>query len=198
MKFKTAFQLDYTSLLIPLMLLLEGRICYFFSLLLAALIHECGHLLAARLLRIPIASLHVSVLGAQLKLGDPLLSYKREWLLCAAGPFSSVVFALLLFVLKHVAPFLPLPNMLPEISVGLGIVNLLPIGWLDGGRMLRTTCYQLLSATAARMIVRVTSFLCFLALWMTSVYLILRMGRSLSLFVFSFSLFIRFFLSEAE
>ena len=81
MRNKTTVQLDYASLLIPIMLLIEGRFAYLFALLSAAAIHECGHLLAARLLHIPISSLRISILGARLQLSDPLLSYRREWLL---------------------------------------------------------------------------------------------------------------------
>ena len=193
---KIKIQIDYTSLLIPIILVSEGNFSDAAALLLAATIHECGHLLAARLLKIPVLSLHISVLGAQLRLCDPFLSYKREWLLCAAGPLTS---GLLAFFMSMLGLFFPIFfSKLAQISLVLGIVNLLPIGWLDGGRMLRATCYQILSPTCARAIVRAISFLCFLTLWMTSVYLILRMGRSLSLFVFSFSLFVRFFLSKAE
>lgn len=198
MRNKTTVQLDYASLLIPIMLLIEGRFAYLFALLLAAAIHECGHLLAARLLHIPISSLRISILGARLQLSDPLLSYRREWLLCAAGPLFSLLFFAIARCLGSVLLHFPFFEEAGAISAALGIVNLLPIGWLDGGRMFRASCYQILSPGIARGLLRTVSFLCFLLLWMISVYLLLRVGNSLSLFIFSFSLFLRFFLSEAE
>ena len=198
MKLKVNIRVDYISLLIPLMLLIEGRIGYVIALLSAAAIHECGHLIAARLLRIPLSSLHISILGACLELGDPLLSYRREWLLCATGPLFSILFSAFSFALAYMWPQFHLFVESGAISAALGIINLLPIGWLDGGRMFRAVCYQLLPQAIARVLLRAVSFLCFLTLWMISVYLLLRAGNSLSLFVFSFSLFLRFFLMETE
>lgn len=196
MRNKTTVQLDYASLLIPIMLLIEGRFAYLFALLSAAAIHECGHLLAARLLHIPISSLRISILGAQLQLSDPLLSYRREWLICAAGPLFSILFCMVTRFLGLIFPYLSFWAEAGAISAALGIVNLLPIGWLDGGRMFRAICYHMLPHGLAHGLLRTVSFLCFLLLWMISVYLLLRVGNSLSLFIFSFSLFLRFFLSE--
>ena len=198
MKLPIKIQLDYSSLLIPIMLCTEGYWGDVLILLLAAAIHECGHLAVARWLHIPIRSLHISVLGARLQLEDPLLSYRREWLLCAAGPLFSGSGALIAVLL---APFFPYPALAERfagISLTLGIINLLPIGWLDGGRMFRVACYQFLPMPTVRVLVRTVSFLFFLLLWMTSTYLLLRAGNSLSLFVFSFSLFLRFFLLEPD
>ena len=93
MKDKPTIRIDAVSLLIPLLMLAQERLSHTLSLLLAAALHETGHLLAARLLRISLSSFHISILGAQLQLKDPLLSYRREWLLCAAGPLFSLFFA---------------------------------------------------------------------------------------------------------
>ena len=193
MRLSKILRLDYTSLLIPITLCLEEQFDYVLALLLAATVHECGHLLAARLLGISVLSMHVSVFGAHLQLSDPLISYKNEWLLCAAGPLFSGLLALVCLTCSSLLPQLPLLTSLGEISIVLGTVNLLPVGWLDGGRMLHAICYQLFTPIVARAIVQSVSFFFFLALWMSSVYLILRAGHSLSLFVFSFSLFLRFF-----
>ena len=61
--------------------------------LVAVLIHEGGHLIAARCLGIPIAALHLSLPGARLVPANPLLSYRDEWLLCAAGPAANLLTA---------------------------------------------------------------------------------------------------------
>lgn len=186
---------DRISLLVPLMLVLEGKFSYTASLLLAAVLHECGHLLAAHLMNIPIRSLRVSMLGAQLTLEDSLLSYEREWILCAAGPLFSLLGAggggLLAALCRSERN-----SNFAMISLALALVNLLPVGWLDGGRMFRAACRRYLSPKIADRSLRAVSFLFFLLLWMTSVYLLLRAGNSLSLFTFSLSLFVRFFLSD--
>ena len=189
---------DYTAFLLPAVLLLEGRITYLLAWLMSAIIHECGHFWMAKWLHIPIRALHISILGAQIQLSDPLLSYRKEWLLCAAGPLFSALGALCAWGGDALSSGMQIWNDFCGISLALGVINLLPIGWLDGGRMHRALCYQLLPPTIARIVVRLVSFLCFLLLWMTSVYLMLRFGNSLSLFAFSFSLFLRFFLSDAD
>ena len=66
-----------------------------FVTVVAALLHECGHLLAARLLHVPISGLQMSFLGARLEVSGRILSYGEEWLLCAAGPFASLCAAAL-------------------------------------------------------------------------------------------------------
>ncbi len=198
MKSKMQIKLDYTSLLIPIMIGIEGAWNDVLALLLAAAIHECGHLVVAHWFDIPIQALHISILGARLELSNPLISYRREWILCAAGPFFSGLGALFPLLLTFILPESAWAERFAGISLALGLVNLLPIGWLDGGRMFRMLCYQFLSPDAVRMLVRAVSFFFFLLLWMTSVYLLLRVGNSLSLFVFSFSLFLRFFLLESD
>lgn len=198
MNSKIKIHVDCTSFMIPILLVLEGHLTDVLALLISAAMHECGHLLAARLLHLPLSSLRVSLLGAQLQLRDPLLSYKKEWILCAAGPLFSTLFSLVAYLISIVRPDPLLFEKLADASFALGLINLLPIGWLDGGRMFRAVCQLLFSPAVARIIARTVSFLCFLFLWMISVYLILRMGRSLSLFIFSFSIFIRFFLADGE
>ena len=54
----------------------------------AAVIHECGHLFAARLLKIELRSLDIGPLGATIRTRGSLISYGCEWLLCAAGSQS--------------------------------------------------------------------------------------------------------------
>lgn len=190
---KFTVRLDRISLLMLLAWMLEDRMAQTFSLLIAALLHECGHLLVARWLHISITSLHISVLGARLELGDPLLSYQREWLLCAGGPLFSVLLAAVAAILSSRLPHTDFLTLLAPTSLALGLINLLPVGWLDGGRMFRAVCRLILPHVLATRIIRITSLAFLLLLWMTSVYLLLRVGNSLSLFVFSFSLFLRFF-----
>lgn len=196
MKTNFTIHFDRISLLMVLALVMENRLPQTASLLLAATLHECGHLLTARILRVPIVSLHISILGARLEVGDPLLSYRHEWMLCAAGPLFSFLFAGGATWLASAFPFAEGIRLFAMTSVALGIINLLPVGWLDGGRMFRAMCLQMLPHRVATAMIHTVSFAFLLLLWMSSVYLLLRVGNSLSLFVFSFSLFFRFFLSD--
>ena len=184
---------DRISVLMLLVLLAEEHLIYTVTLLLAALIHECGHLLAAHVLHISIGSLHISILGARLELRDPLLSYQKEWALCAAGPIFSFLAAALAALLLDAYPHSEGLRLFAMTSYALGMINLLPIGWLDGGRMFRAMCLMLFSHRVANVLLQIFSFFFLLILWMISVYLLIRVGNSLKLFVFSVSLFFRFF-----
>ena len=158
--------------------------------LLAALLHECGHLLAARWLGIPIRGLRADSLGVRLEVGGSLLSYGEEWLLCAAGPLASLLCA------AAVAPLWRIweaPRIFSAASLVLGLLNLLPISDFDGGRMLRVLFAYTFGPSVARRVLAVTSAFCWFLVWAIAVYFLLLAGNGLSLFCFSVSLLWRFF-----
>ena len=163
-----------------------------------ALVHELGHLLAAMLMRIPLRSLDIGIFGASLKVRGSLISYSKEFFLCAAGPamnflFSSAVIA----YSEHRGYYSECGEWFASVSLMLGVLNLIPAEGFDGGRMLSVVLTSLFGPRAAAKIISVTGFLSILLLWMFSVYLLLRFGTSLSLFIFTASLFYRLFIEKA-
>ena len=78
----------------------------------------------------------------------------------------------------------------------LGILNLMPAEGFDGGRMLSVAVSSIFGPRAAARTISMTSFISIVALWMLSVYLLLRYGTSLSLFIFTLSLFYRLFIEK--
>lgn len=162
----------------------------------AAALHECAHVLAARALGVSLGRLRLDIFGASLSLKGDLPSYKREAAVALAGPLFNLLSAalLLLFPVSH-SGFL---SLFVSASLFLGLLNLLPIKDLDGGRVLFCLLAPLLPLNAAGRIVRLLSFCTILSLWMLSVYLLLRLGASLSLFVFSAALFCKCFLKRGE
>lgn len=154
--------------------------------LLAAAVHELGHLAAAAVLGINLRSIKLDVLGARLTTEGRLHSYPAEVALCLAGPFVNFLsFALLL-------PFMDRAELLSQLalaSLSLGVFNLIPVGGFDGGRILSGLLHKLLPPTLAEGVAGAASFVSVLCLWMLSVWLLLRTGTSLSLFVFSCCLF---------
>lgn len=102
--------------------------------LLAALCHELGHGVAARLCGAGVEELVISPLGVQMRLTQrPPLSYGREFLVVAAGPAVNLVLALLL---SRFGARCPLCYTLAGAQLILGAFNLLPIRPLDGGQLL--------------------------------------------------------------
>ena len=120
---------------------IDGRACIFLALLfltvplnwggaaiLAALIHEAGHLLAVRIAGGRIHRLQVGMTGAILDSAP--LEPIPQLLAVLAGPITSI----LMFC------FHPLFPRTAVCALIQGIFNLLPIEPLDGGRVLRILC----------------------------------------------------------
>lgn len=164
--------------------------------LLAAAFHELAHILAARLLGVRLSSLRLDIFGAALMMSGEATSYKKEAAVALAGPLSNI----LLFILLR--PFSAFGNeyisMLMGASLFLGLLNLLPIKDLDGGRVAFCAFASLFSLSTATAALNILSFFSIFALWSLSVYLILRLGASLSLFVFSCALFCKTFLPSRQ
>lgn len=163
----------------------------FFATVAAAAVHECGHLLAARFLQIPLRLLELDIPGARLLPKGPLPSYTAEGLLAAAGPFFSFSFALLL---------LPFSGSLCDgmfaATLSLGMFNLLPVSGFDGGRVLAALLAPMLGQGPTRRVLFVSTYLSLFALFSLSASFLLRYGENLSLAVLCASLFARIFLFE--
>ncbi len=191
---KRIFSVRFPVLLLFAVMILTDRSGLVFLTLLAAAGHECGHLLAAKCLHIPLRQMSLDLLGARIEVNGRMLSYGEEWLLAAAGPFASLLLSLL------AAPFWHYRSAFAfsAISLLLGLLNLLPIRTFDGGRMLETALTHYTSPRCARYVMRLVSFFCLFLLWAIAVYELIRIGDGLSLFCFSMSLFARLFDGETE
>lgn len=162
----------------------------------AALIHECGHLIAAFALKIKIRSMRLGVFGASIETNMLCCSYGKEAILALCGPLFNLVSAgaiYLCFGTDHSHSVLFIIS-----SLLLALLNLLPAGSFDGGRIFSSLLNSALSHRAASRISETVSFFVFFALWSASVYFILKTGAYLSLFIFSCSLFTRLFISGSE
>ena len=157
----------------------------------AAVIHELGHLAAARILGISIKKLKLDIFGALLETDTSYCSYKKEAALALAGPLANILSALAIFIIR------------PDFDCSLFIIsscvfasaNLMPAKGFDGGRALSCLLLLIMSPRAVKNVSDVLSFVCIFLLWTVSVYFIMRTGSYLSLFVFSAALFSKLFLS---
>ena len=184
------WQAPVSSLCMLALLLLRDASGICAAALLAAALHECGHFLAARCLRIPLRALRIDSLGARLEVAGRMLSFGEEWILCAAGPFASLLVAALASPFWSGSYFAALFSCA---SLLLGLLNLLPIATFDGGRMLECILLRFFSLALTHRVTRYVSFLFLFLLWGAAVYFLLRAGDGLSLFAFSMSLFLHFF-----
>ena len=178
-------------LLLSVMLITGNTL--FLATLFAATVHECGHLLAARVLGIRLRLLELDIPGARLLPLGPLPSYRAEGWLAAAGPAASFLLAILIYPLNgsfFTAVF--------TATLSLGLFNLIPVGDFDGGRVLAAFLTPYLGAKLGTRIRLVVSYLSIFFLFSLSATLLLRYGEDLSLAVLSASLFVRIFLFEEK
>ena len=158
--------------------------------LLAAALHEVGHLIAARFLKIPIRAMRLDLLGARIDVKGRILSYGEEWLLCMAGPLSSLAFSLvgsLFWSHSKLAVAFSCASLL------LGLLNLLPIQTFDGGRMLECALLSFTTPQKVGSILRGCTFIFLWLLWAFSAYLMIKIADGISLFFFTLNLLSRFF-----
>ena len=168
-----------------------------FPSLAGVVLHESGHMLAAVLLGIPLRSLDIGTFGASLKVRGSLISYPKEFLLCAAGPAMNFISAIAVAIFSdHRGYYSECGEWFIAVSIMLGLLNLLPAEGFDGGRMLAVVTSSLFGPRASARLLSFTTFSSIVLLWMISVYLLIRYGTSLSLFVFTVSLFYRLFVER--
>lgn len=168
---------------------------------LAVLAHEVGHLIAARALGIEIRTITLSILGARMEtVGD--ISYMKEFLLALGGPLAGIILHVSALAIYRAELFSgsahELMLSLSLISLALSVFNLLPISTLDGGRMLSCILSLLLPLTIAEKGERLLSVCSVFALWLLSVYMILRRAIGLPMLVFSCILFIKLYICDVQ
>ena len=164
------------------------------TILLAAALHELGHITSAAIMKLRIKRIKIDIFGAIIETDALSCSYVKESILTLSGPLANIFTALIATAIS-----LPFDTELFTVaSIVFAFINLLPARGFDGGRALSCLLLSLLSPAQASRILSVTSFISVFALWSISVYFIMRTGAYLSLFVFSSTLFARLFLGENE
>lgn len=118
------------------------------AVLLAAGVHELGHLLVLALLGAETMSLRLSALGAELETDAARLSYGGELAAVLAGPAANLLCAAALTALHDKYYTLIGANII------LSVFNLLPVRPLDGGRALELLVSWLAGPTAGERVSR--------------------------------------------
>lgn len=110
--------------------------------------HELSHSLVARMFGIPMKGITLFIFGGVAEMTEEPPSPKAEFFMAVAGPLSSIVLGLGLFVVRFIGdgfgwpkPFLGVISYLALINLILAGFNLLPAFPLDGGRVLRSVLW---------------------------------------------------------
>lgn len=160
-----------------------------------AIVHELGHVVCAKLRRVRLESLDIGIFGARINLDPAIYSYSDEIAVCIGGPLINLISADLVAIAAR------LFDIHSEgvyffifASLSLAIINLLPIKSFDGGRILFCILAKKRSLPLSEKIINISSFISLFILWSLSLYLLLRTSASLSLFIFSVSIFATIFI----
>ena len=103
--------------------------------LLACILHELGHLAALYRVGVQVRRVRVTAFGARMEM-DGGLSYGQELFAAAAGPLVNLVLA-------YFCCPVPAFQRFAGVNLALAAFNLLPVGELDGGRMLGSLLHLL-------------------------------------------------------
>ena len=190
MKTKFKVKIGFFSVLMLSVILVTSS-AYLPALLLSVAIHELGHVVAAGLCAIRLSQLKLGILGATLTPVNTIYSYKKEILLCAGGPFFNFISAFIVFLITK-----DCSSLFVISSLSLGVLNLFPIKGFDGGRISEALLCFAFCPQKSSHIIKLTSFLFLFCIWAVSVYLLIKASASLSLFVFSASMFVKIFVPD--
>ena len=174
---------------------------FLLPLMCAIAIHELGHIVTARVLKIEIKRFHLSILGAALETKGEI-SYVKELLLAMGGPLFGTLGSILGFAFLKTKPDLPATidfiQYFSTISIVITIFNLIPLATLDGGRILKCIAYIVFPLTLADKIIKLFSFFTLFALWLFSVYAMLKLSQGVPTFVFCSIFFVKCFVLDTK
>ncbi len=170
------------SCLIMAFLLMLNPPDYVALVLLAALLHEVGHLTAALILKVPIRDFYAAPFGFKLTFDFSGASYIRECAVAAAGACANFITAAAVLPFVHGSRRMLFFTI---VSAACGVFNLLPLTGCDGGVMLSSLLHRRLSADIAYMACRTVSVIFSLVLWCAAVYLQIKAGGNMTLLIMS-------------
>lgn len=168
-------------ILIPIVMLdPSGEIA---ATVIAAVLHELGHLAVILICRIGVKEITVTPYGLEILTCRKYRSFIEEIAVNSAG--CTVNFATYLLLSGKVG----FAAYIASSSVILGALNVLPVLSLDGGETLRAIFELFFSFRVSEKLSRFISFLTILMLWCCAAYIFLFSGYNYSLFVMSVWLF---------
>lgn len=153
------------------------------AVLIAAFLHETGHILTTRIFEINIMSVTIYPLGADIQIRDNV-SYGKNILIALSGPLANILTILLCEISLRLLPeqHIFIANHIASSSLSLAVINLLPIKGFDGGSILSGVTALLFSEDTALFLQNTTSFITIIFLWLISMYILLTVSSGISLF----------------
>lgn len=181
---------------LPAALVIGGYILLYPTLstlttILAILIHESGHILMLMICREPIDGMRITPFGLIISRRQRICPPSVDLAVYLAGPLLGLTVALLFSGLSG-----SFWAQFSEYNFFFGLLNLLPIRSLDGGRAIGCLASVFFTDRVAEKIERLLSLATLCLLWLISVYDILMGFGGTSLLLLSVWLFFSLFLKE--
>ncbi len=162
----------------------------------AILLHGLGHFCVAYTVGLRALRVRRTPSGFRLVSNRPFPTYDTELFCALGGPLFNALSALLCRgLLAFGIGSTVLPSLI-ALSLYLALLNLLPLQGFDGERILRCLLlsrrrlFPSLSPDAIERLLSLLSMGILTLLWLLSVYVLLRRGSALSLYIFCLQLFL--------
>lgn len=196
---------EYTIIVFLMSFLFGNDHNVLLALIICAIIHETGHLICAKILKIKIREIVIDIGGAKIYPYSNTYPYSHELLLSFSGPLANIICVYIIHFIsnesRHLQNFsknlengaLSFIELVLIFSLLQSFLNLLPISNLDGGRILKCILCILFSQRIGEIFIRITTIIFSIILWIISVYFLVGSGSGISLFVFSICMFFKIF-----
>ncbi len=166
------FFLHYSSLLIIASLALSGSPGAFSLVLISVFLHECGHLIMMRFVGEKAERLVIHAFGISIDTEQSCFEFRKGLLIALGGPLFSLLLA---GVFYFIFPPLFLPNLC------LGVINILPVMPLDGGRAVSALLLKTCGRKGCRLIMRYIGFFVGIPAALFGILLFITSGYNFSL-----------------
>ena len=170
--------------IITLLLLIDDSGFVIYGLL-AAIIHECGHMLAMLIKKcepreITLRAFDINIIDkSRIK-----RSYNDDLFILIAGPLFNIIFSFVLFFVYRFYVF----NFLIKLiffNLFIGIFNILPIESLDGGQIFFNLLCRKLSIKISEKFIILTSFMILMPIAVFGFYILIKSKYNFSLLLLS-------------
>lgn len=121
--------------------MMTGRFADYVVIVVSLLIHEAGHLLAARLVRVEVDKVCFYLHGADLRFKTNFIAPKQQFVIACGGLIATCSLFIVCLLVRHemLAPVMEMQKLLL-------LVNLCPIWPLDGGRIVQVVLAAIFSS----------------------------------------------------
>lgn len=125
---ETVFFIEFSFFFVAALAGLLGGTAFFFRMMFACLLHECGHWFTMVLFHQPVRQVFISGAGILICPGEAYTAYWKDLIVSLSGPFVNICIGF--------AALYGNATELSSVHLALGIFNLLPYPQLDGGAAL--------------------------------------------------------------